>query len=172
MDEAQIKAMQEENERLKKENGDLTKKNEELTETVAKKDEIIEQKNQDIIGARRKYKTLDELTDEEKANLTDEERARKEEMDTIYQQQEEDRKKREEERTAEVESRRKEAARKLVGDNEELQKKILANYDSIKGSENAHTVDDITKFMGTAANMLGEERPDPLRVAQNGGSGS
>lgn len=165
MTDEEIKAMQAENEKLKTDN-------EALKETITKKDELIQQKTEDVIGARRKYKKLSELSDDEKAGMTEAEIAAKEELDSIHERQEQQEKSDKERMDKELGFRRKEAAKRLVGDNEDLQKKVLENFDRIKDSELAQTPEEIASYMGNAFNMLGDERPDPVHAANTGGGGA
>lgn len=142
-----------------------------LTQTVKEKDVLIAQKNNDIIGARKKYKKLGEMTDEEKANLTPEQIAEKEAMDEIVTNQEKLAEETAAQQAKEVLERRTQIARKMVGDNQEAIDKVLKNFDLIKGADLATTESEIAPFMTTALNMLGSDRPDPVRSAINGGGG-
>lgn len=142
-----------------------------LTQTVKDKDLIITQKNQDIVGVRKKYKKLDEMSDEEKANLTPEQIAEKEAMDEIVTNQEKLAEETASTQAKELLERRTQIARKMVGDNQEAIDKVLKNFDLIKGAELATTETEIAPFMTTALNMLGSDRPDPVRSAMNAGGG-
>lgn len=142
-----------------------------LTDTVKQKDLLITQKNQDIIGARKKYKLLSEMSDDEKANLTPEQIAEKEAQDEIVMNQEKLAKDQAERQAKEVLERRTQLARKMVGDNQEAIDKVLKNFDQIKGAELASTESEIAPFMTTALNMMGSDRPDPVRSAMNAGGG-
>lgn len=166
-----IKQMQEENAALKADKAKDTAKIAELEGTITKKDELIEQKNQDIVGARRKYKKLDELTDEEKASMSEADIERKRDQDALFEQQEEMRVAQEETRGREISERKLEAVKKFAGEDAQLQTKLLANFDKIKGADSAYTPGEIAEFMGTAFNMLGDERPEPVRQANNQGGG-
>ncbi len=142
-----------------------------LTKTVQDKDLIIAQKNNDIIGTRKKYKKLDELTDEEKANLTPEQIAEKEAMDEVVTNQEKLAQETADNLAKEVGERRTQLARKLVGDDQAAIDKVLKNFELIRGAELATTETEIAPFMTTALNMLGSDRPDPVRNAMNAGGG-
>lgn len=135
--------------------------------TIAEKDVLIEQKTKDVVGARRKYKLLNEMTDEEKAALTDEEKARREETDEIVAQQEALAKQQADDKAKEVAERRANIAKRLAGADVEAQKKILENFDKIKGADLALTESEIEPFMNTALNMLGDAKPAPIRQVVN-----
>lgn len=171
MTQEEIDAMVADNARLKEENTKLSTEKSTLEATVAEKDGIIEKKNQDIVGARRKYKKLDELTEEEKAAMSEDDIEKKKDQDLLFENQEADRLQREADRTKEITERRNNAVRKFVGDDAALQAKVLANFDKIKDSDAAYTDTEIATFMGTAFNMLGEERPNPVRDVNNQGGG-
>ncbi len=142
-----------------------------LTQTVKDKDVIIAQKTADVVGARKKYKLLSEMSDEEKANLTPEQIADKEAQDEIVINQEKLAEQAALDRAKEVTERRTQIARRLVGDNQEAIDKVLKNFDLIKGADLATTESEIAPFMNTALNMLGSDRPEPVRSAINGGGG-
>jgi hypothetical protein len=140
----------------------------ELEGSLAEKDKVIEEKNRDLIGIRKKYsgpkyKKFDELTDEEKQQMSEQDIQRKKEQDILFEQQEEQRTARETDRQREIEERKQAAIRKFAGDNEEIAEKIRENFDRIKDSDAAFTESEISTFAQTAYNMLGDERPDPVR---------
>lgn len=152
----------EEKAKMKKLEDDLAKALADNTE----KDRIIEMKNQDIVGARKQYKKLADMTDEEKSKLTAkeielQERQEAHEADVAKFKKEQD------DRTAkEIESRRGELATKFVGTkNPELRTKILENFGMIKDSEKAQTPEEVQKFMKIAFDMLGEAKPSAVNQA-------
>ena len=159
---------EEEINQLKAEKSALEQKVSELEGTITEKDKVIEEKNRDIIGVRKKYsgpkyKKFDELTDEEKQNMSEQDIQRKKEQDILFDQQEEDRQARETDRQRQINERKEAAIRKYAGDNEEIANKIRENFDRIKDSDAAFTESEISTFAQTAYNMLGDERPDPVR---------
>lgn len=164
MTEAEIEAMKAENATLKANATDFATQ-------LAEKDRIIEQKTQDIVGARKKYQKLSEMPKEEVEAMTEQERKLKAEQDVLAEQQEESMKQQAEDRKKEVDSRKLEVARKLVGDNPVLIEKVLKNFDRIKDADTAFTAEEISHFMNDSVNMLGEERPDPVRTVFNGAGG-
>lgn len=172
MTEAEIKAMQEENATLKTQVTTLTTKTTELEGQIVAKDEIIKKKTDDIVGARRKYQKLSDLPKEEVEAMTEAERKAKEDQDILAEQQEEIARQQAEDRAKDIASRRAEAIRKLVGDNTELAQKIESNYGKLKDSDAAFSPEEISRYVTDAFNLLGEERPDPIRTAVNGGGGS
>lgn len=180
MTEEEIKKLQDDLAQAQKDKEAAEAKVTELEGTIKEKDGVIEQKNQDIVGIRRKYgvsaeeddsyKTFDEMSEEEKADMSEQDIARKKEQDQVYLQNKADREQRTEERTRTINERKENALSKLVGDTDtEVREKMLKNFESIKGSEDAFTEGEVASFMQTAFNMLGDERPDPIRDANNGG---
>ncbi len=145
--------------------------NDTLKARVVEQDGIITQKNKDIVGVRKKYQPLAEMTEEERNNMSAEDIKRKEEQDIIFEQGETTRKQQEEDRAKTIAERKREAAIKLVGTDEALIAKTIANFDKIKDADAAFTEGEVKTFMETAANMLGSERPDPVRSAVNQGGG-
>lgn len=177
--EEQIKKLEAEKAELEKKNGELatanealTKKNGELETTVKDKDAVIEQKNQDIIGARRKYKKLSELSDDEKANMSEEDIKRKEEQDELYERQEAFEKQQADQQKAERESRLNAAIDRYANGDQELATKIKANYDSFRGSDKASTVEEIGAFVTKSVALMGPDAPKPIAQAGNDQGGN
>lgn len=164
----QIKAMQEENAKLKNDLALSTSKVTELSETITQKDAIIKQKTEDVVGARKKYQKLSELPPEDVEKMTDAEKRQKEENDLLFEQQEATAKQVADDRAKEVASRREAAVKAMVGENPDLAQKVLKNFEKIKDADAAYTPEEIGKFVGDAFNMLGEERPAPIHSAFNG----
>ena len=133
---------------------------------ITSKDQIIKDKTQDVVGARRKYKTLGEMSDEEKSGLSEDEIKTKEASDEIVERQEASEKIAADDRASDVASRRSSAISKLSGGDAELEAKLNANFDLLKGSDGAYTEEEIGGFVGTAASMMGPDAPNP--VNQNG----
>lgn len=171
MTEAEIKAMQEENATLKTQVSGLTTKVTEFEGQIAEKDKIIKQKTDDIVGARKKYQKLSDLPKEEVEAMTEAERKAKEDQDILAEQQEVIAKQQAEDRQKDIESRKSEAVRKLVGDNKELADKILSNYGKLKDSDSAFSPEEVGRYMNDAFNLLGQDRPDPIRSVVNGMGG-
>lgn len=143
--------------------------------TVAEKDVIIEQKKNDVIGARKKYQKLSDMSAEEKEALTEKElelQTRQEEQD---ERQEKFEKEQKELATKESNARRTEAIGKLAGEDKELAEKITANYDRIKDADKASTQEEINTLASDAFNMLGVPKKDAVEGAiadgGNGGAG-
>lgn len=157
---------------LETEKAQLVKDNEGLQQTITEKDELIEQKNQDIIGARRKYKPLKEMTDEEKAQLSEEDIKRKEEQDELYERQEAIEKEKAEERKAEQQSRLNKAIDRYANGDKELADKIRNNYSKLRGSDKAHLEEEIAELVDVSVRMMGPDAPDPVRTAHNDRGGA
>lgn len=146
------------------------KKIAELEAEIANLNGVIAQKNQDIVGIRKKYKLLSEMTDEEKEKLTAEELADREAQDEIVLATERAAQEAADLRTREVKERRDNLFSKLITD-PELRKKAEENFALIKGSDLAYTEGEISSFVEKAVNMLGNERPNPVNNAINGQGG-
>lgn len=142
-------------------------------ETIAEKDAIIEQKKNDVIGARKKYQKLSDMSAEEKEALTEKElelQTRQEEQDERQEKFEKDQK---ELADKESNARRNEAIGKLAGDDKELAEKITANYDRIKDADKASTQEEISALANDAFNMLGVPKKEGVEGAiADGGDGS
>lgn len=136
---------------------------------VAEKDAIISQKNDDLVGQRREFKKLSEMTEAEKSAMS----AKEIELQERAEAHEADVKKFREEQAAslkkEVDARRERAITKLAGNDPELKKKIEDNYGRILDNDKAQTEEEIGKVVGDAFNMTGQPKPDPVRAAMQGG---
>lgn len=151
---------------------ELEAEKEALEKTVAEKDAIIEQKNQDLVGQRKQYKKLSEMTQDEKDALSQKEIELQERQEEMERQQEEFEKQQAEIRQKEVTARKEAAIKKLVGDNEEYADKLRANMDRIKDSDAVQTEDEIAALADTAFNMLGNDKPEPVANAVNSAYGN
>ncbi len=129
-------------------------------EAIKTKDEIIEKKNQDLAGARRKYKKLADMTEEERNELSEKERELLERQEKL----EEDKKKSDEERAEREAKERNDAIDRVikqkVGENEELAERVKNNIDRIKDADTLVTETEIETLVGDAYNMLGEPAPE------------
>jgi len=167
----EIEAMQAENAALK---ADKDKAATRITDLEAKNKEqegVIEQKTKDVVGARRKYRKLDELTDEEKEAMSEADIERKRDSDVLFETQETSAKQLADDRAREIKERREAAVKQFAGDDTEVAAKINEHFDSIRGSESAYTPGEIATFMGTAYNMMGVPAAEPIRAAGNEGGG-
>jgi hypothetical protein len=126
---------------------------------------VVEQKTQDVIGARRKYKTLTDMTDDEKAAMSPQELAQKEENDAIMAAQEETQKQIEETNSRIRSENRAKVLQRLAGADPKIAEKVLANLDRIKGADEALLESEIEPYMSLAINMLGDERPSGVQAA-------
>lgn len=147
---------EEEKAKMKKLEEDLEKAKLDLIE----KDRIIEMKNQDIVGARKHYKKLAEMTDEEKSKLTEKEIELQERQEAHEASVAKFQKEQEERAIKELEERRLEIVSKYVGiKNVDLRNKMIENFNRIKDSDKAQTKEEVDGFMKIAFDMLGEEKP-------------
>jgi hypothetical protein len=145
----------------------------EYEKTIAEKNAVIEQKTNDIVGARKQAQKLKQLSEEEKERLSEKEIELHNAMLAEQERREALEKDIAERNKRDVEARRDSAIKRMVGDNEELKQKVLANYARIKDAENAFTDEDVARVANEAFNMLGEARPDPINSAlgdANGGN--
>lgn len=150
--------------------GDVTK----LGADLKKKDEIIDQKNKDIVGARKEYKKLSEMSQEEKDKLSAAELQLQERQEKLEKDQADFQAQQLEATKKETDSRRTGIFNKLVGSKPELVKKMEENWGKLdKGlTEKATTPEEIEKLAGDAFNMLGAIKPDAVRAAvSTGGNG-
>ncbi len=141
--------------------------------TVAEKDAVIEQKKQDVIGARKKYKKLSDMSAEEKEALTEKEfelQKRQEEQD---ERQDTFEKEQKNNADKEITARRNVEISKFAGEDKELAEKILKNYERIKDADNSSTLEEIKSLTEEAFNMLGVPKADGVEsVIGSGGSGT
>lgn len=140
---------------------------EEANAEITRLNGLIAQKNQDIIGARRKYKLLNEMTEEEKAALSKEDIAKKQEQDELFLQQQDI----QERQMKEINDRRSRLALEKAGGDAELAKKVLANFDMFKDSDKLSTETEIATIMDMAVNLLGDDKPNPSTILSGGNKG-
>jgi len=190
----EIADLNEENARLVKELEDSTKistqaqadakkalaETKKLADQIVEKDKIIEQKNNDIVGARKQYKKLSEMTEKERADLDEKEiaqiqraeaiEARQKELDDRQAKFEKDQGElKQKERTSRLDAQIK----RVVGNDPKLIERVKENIESLKDADKAYLPEEISAIVDKAANMLGSDRPNPIRQAINGsGDGS
>jgi DNA repair exonuclease SbcCD ATPase subunit len=164
---------------LKKKVDSLTGEVQTLTEKVTlsqeqikEKDRVINEKNADLVGLRNQNRRIKELSEEEKAQLSDEQIKSHEQLLLLQQQMDEKDKEIQTYKSLEIESRRDSIIKRLANGDATLAEKIKFNFDRVKGSEEAHTEQDIEKIATDARNMLGTIAPAaPLAFDNNGGDG-
>lgn len=142
-----------------------------LNKDIETKDSIIKQKSSDVIGARKKYKTLKEMSDEEKSTLSEDEIVTKEATDEVVERQEATEKQQATDRKADIDSRRKSAVDRFSNGDQEVADKINANFDLLRGSDGAYSEDEIGGFVNTAVSMMGQDAPNPIQQANNSQGG-
>lgn len=146
---------------------------------VTEKDGIIAQKTDDIVQLRKssekEYTKLKDMTDAEKATLSDKEKELLERQERLESEQETFRAQQAESLAKEVTARRGRAFEKLIGTKDpELRKKMEDAFGKIKDSDKAQTDEEIAAVAQSAFNMLGVPRPEGVRQAINesgGGTG-
>jgi hypothetical protein len=136
---------------------------------IAEKDAIIQQKTEDIVGARKQYKHLSEMTEEEKSKLTKREIEVREQLEAHEADVAKFRKEQADALKKEVDARKERILTKLAGTNKELREKIEKNFTRIIDHDKAQTEEEIAGIAQSAFNMLGEPRANPLNQAINGG---
>lgn len=152
--------------------GDLTT----AQATIAEKDGIIATKNADLINARKahekEYKKLADMSEAEKANLSDKEKELLERQEKLESDQREFATKQAESLKKEVDARRARAFEKIVGTKDpELRKKLEDSFGKIVDSDKAQTDEEIAAVALSAFNMLGVPRPEGVRNAINESGG-
>lgn len=147
---------------------DTTKLLETANATIADKDRVIAQKTDDVVGARREYKKLADMTEAEKSAMSEKEielqerqEAHEARVAAFEVQQAESLKK-------EVDARKDRVIARMAGKDPELAQKIRDNYDRIVDSSKAQTEEEVGKVVQEAFNMTGAPQPDPMRAAIQG----
>lgn len=159
MTEEEIKELQDKSAELEKQIKEAeeagAKQKEEYEKTIAEKDELIKQKTEDVVGARKKFKRLEEMSEEEKEAMTEKELELQERQEALDARQAASEKAMKETQQREVDARRANAIKRIAGDDEELQAKIEANYGRITDASKAQTEEEIRSIAQDAYNMLG-----------------
>lgn len=142
----------------------------EKKELIAQKEKELESTKEKLTKLENKdfnFRKLEDMTQEQQNKLSDNEKALMKKQEELEENQT---------KFAETieESNKKEALAVLAGNDEKLRKKVLYNYNRIKGE--AITKEDINKKMRDAFNMLGQtdNAINPINQAvnyQSGGSG-
>ena len=172
MNEEEIRALKEAKEKAEADLAEANKKVDTLTATVAEKDRVIEVKNQDIIGARKQYKKLSEMTSEEKEALSAKELELQERQEKMEAETEAFRKEQAEIRQKEVDSRWENAIKKRVGDNAEHAETLRKNMKSFVDHDKAMTEDEIASLADRGLNLFGDAKPNPINQALNSSGGA
>ena len=137
---------------------------------IAEKDQIIEQKNGDIVGARKEYKKLSEMTEAEKQAMSAKEIELQERMEAFQQEQEAFKKSQAEILAKEVGARREAAFKKFAGTDAEARKALEDAFGKIKDSDKAQTAEEIAGVVQSAWNMTGlTAKPDAMNGVFDGG---
>ena len=105
-------------------------------------------------------KKIKELTEDEKAKFTEKELELKEEQEKLSEEQTKF-------KDQMVQSYQDDALAVLTGNNEEMRKKVINNYNRITGE--AITKEEVATKMRDAFNMLGSQQriPNPVSLAHN-----
>jgi hypothetical protein len=154
-----------------KEIADLKAKVTELEGTIQQKDILIEQKNQDIVGARRETQKLKELTETEKEAMTAREIELHNAALTLQADQEKFQSEQKEVQKRQVKETKQRLIAKLAGKNPEIAKKVAENLSKINGVDNAITESELAPFITDAYNMLGTLKPATVNNVLTDGSG-
>jgi chromosome segregation ATPase len=162
---AQIATITGERDSFKKEAEESKSTITKLGDDITKKDQLIEAKNRDLVGARKTYKKLTEMTQEEKDQLTDAEKELKERQEVLENQQKDFENRQNDLRVKEVTARRDAIINKMAGGKPEFIEKIKANWAKLNTSivEKASTEEELKVLVGDAYNMLGSIKPEAVR---------
>ena len=142
-----------------------------LLADLAEKDKVIEQKSKDVVGARKEYKRLADMTAEEKEALSAKEQElleRQEAHDAKVAQLEKEQADR---NAKEKQARVDKAIKAIAGNDTAYAEKLKNNLGRIKDYDVAMTEEEISKVVNDGANMLGEARPNPVTTALNSEGG-
>lgn len=158
---------------LTKERDDATGKVASLEKTVQEKDVLIEQKNKDIVGARKEYKKLSDMTQAEKDAMTEAELELKERQERFEADQQKFQKEQKERQDKEVKGRQDALIARLGGKDPKIAEAIRANLGKLNPEllNKAITEEEIRPLVETAVNMLGTAKPNPVQAAANGVDG-
>jgi hypothetical protein len=133
---------------------------------------LIGVKNQDIVGSRKKYTKLSEMTAEEKEALSAKELELQERQERMEAETEAFRQEQAEARRKEVDARWQQAIKKRVGDNPEHAKQLEAHMKSFVDHDKASTEDEISALAEKGLNLFGDAKPNPINQALNGAGGA
>lgn len=150
-----------------KERDTVKNDNRKLVKDVADKNKLIDEKNDQIIGARKKFS---EMSAKEKEELTEAEKAAlqaNEETNTRLAKLEEQRN---EDAKRERDSRIEQAIGKY-SNRPDIQAKIRENFANLKTAEKAMTIPEIEASVRVATDMLGALEPGALNQNVNAGNG-
>lgn len=117
-----------------------------------------------------KYKTLEEMTKEEREQMTEAQIQFKKDQDALHARQEEFEKRAREIRNAELNAAKEKAIKDYAGDNEELKKKIEFHMSEFGGD--VMTADQMIDRVNKAFILTGEKKPDPILEAHNNRGGN
>lgn len=146
----------------------LEAENATLKSTLVQKDAVIEQKNRDIIGSRKKYKSVSEMTEEEKQQLSEKELELQQRQEELEARQAEREKEWADRVAKDRQEKVSEIVRKYAGNDKELAEKIQANLSKLAGFDGVQTRDEIQQYVNDAFNMVGVPRPNAINRALNG----
>lgn len=159
MTEEEIKALQEKADKveadLKAEQEGREADKQAHEKTIAEKDLLIKQKTEDVVGARKKFKKLEDLTEEERDAMTEKEIELQERQEALDARQAKSEEAQKETLQKEINARKAQAIKKFAGNNEELAAKIEANFGRISDASKAQTAEEIGLIAQDAYNMLG-----------------
>ena len=143
-----------------------------LEKSIAEKDAVIATKNDDIVRQRHQYKKLSEMTDAEKADMSEKERELQERAEAFEAQQAKFQEDQKAFQDKEISARRERAIAKIAGSDPDLRAKVSDSMKKIVDFDKAQTDEEIANLATSAFNMLGVPKPDPVRSAVNGGDGT
>jgi hypothetical protein len=140
--------------------------------SIKEKDRVIQEKNADIVGLRNANQRIKELTEEEKANLTEQQIKDHEEKLLLQKQLEDGQKQIQDYQKREIDGRRNSIFDKLSKGDKNLRDRLELNYSRLKGSDEALTEAEITAFANEAFMLSNTTAtPNPINQAIAGSDG-
>jgi hypothetical protein len=135
--------------------------------TIAEKDVLIQQKTDDVIGARKQYKKLSEMTEAERNEISEQDQATRAFAESLEAKQKQIEETQKQFLQKEIDARKARTFERIAGKNPELQAKVSEAYKKIVDSDKAQTDEEIAGIASMAFNMLGVPKPDPVRAVMN-----
>ena len=132
--------------------------------------DLVKNKNNDIVQLRRanqNLKKVSDMSEDEKAKLSESELAILERQEMMENELETQRKEAEDRAVAERNSRYEQLAKKYAGEDSEYAEKIKANISILKGSDAAITEEEYQRFAEMAVNLVPKPAADPVQIARN-----
>ncbi len=147
---------------------DVAKELDTAKATIAEKDRIITEKTEQVVGARKEYKKLADMTEAEKEAMSAKEIELQERQEAHEESVAQFQKEQADSLKKEVDARKERAIAKIAGKDPELAQKIRDNYSRILDNDKAQTEEEVAKIVTESFNMTGAPKPDAMRAAIQG----